>query len=157
MNLWTLLSMVTMQPHELPHLQRICHTDPIPRPNRVIYAALVYLFENEDLGGTGFYRYKDPELVWKAAAIMAEDPIKGLAFLQEKFPMFSEPACYMTESNDIAELHCTIPARFNRLIFYSGDVPHSGAITTPELLSSDFRRGRLTLNCFASVLPKQEG
>ena len=154
MNLWTFLSMVTMQPDELPNLQRICHTDPIPSPDRTIYAALVYLFENEDLGGTGFYRYKDRELVWKAAAIESGDAIKGLAFLQENFPTFREPARYMTGSNEIAELLCTIPARFNRMVFYAGDVPHSGAITAPELLSSDFRNGRLTLNCFASVLPK---
>ncbi len=154
MNLWALLSMVTMQTDELPNLQRICHTDPIPSPDRKIYAALVYLFENEGLGGTGFYRYKDRELVWKAAAIESEDSIKGLAFLQKKFPTFRKPARYMTGSNEIAELLCTIPARFNRMVFYSGDVPHSGAITAPELLSKDFRKGRLTLNIFADVLPK---
>ena len=151
---WTYLSMVTLQPHELANMQRLCHSDPHTSPERTIYAALVYLFENEDLGGTGFYRWTERELIQKATAIEHEDPNKGLAFLQEKFPTFRQPACYMTESNEIAELLCTIPARFNRLVFYSGDVPHSGAITAPELLSNDFRIGRLTLNCFASVLPK---
>ncbi len=153
MDLWTNLSMVTLRPDELSTKQRVCHSDPDKSPGRKNYAALVYLFENENLGGTGFYRWKDFELMQKAAAIEREDPDKCLAFLQEQFATYREPARYMTETNEIAELLCTIPARFNRLIFYSGDVPHSGAITAPELLSTDFRKGRLTLNCFASVLP----
>jgi hypothetical protein len=60
----------------------------------------------------------------------------------------------MTESNDVAELLCTVPARFNRFVFYSGDLPHSAAITAPDLLSDDPRKGRLTLNLFFSVLHK---
>jgi hypothetical protein len=33
-------------------------------------------------------------------------------------------------------------------------MPHSAAIATPELLSDDATKGRLTLNLFFSVLPK---
>jgi hypothetical protein len=154
MSLWTFLSMTTTQPDKLSHRQRICHTDPTSAAGRSCYAALVYLFENVSLGGTGFYRYREPELVRKAKAIEREDPGKGLAFLQEHFQTYRRPARYMTGSNEIAELLCTIPARFNRLVFYSGTVPHSAAITAPGLLSEDFRKGRLTLNVFADVLPK---
>ena len=147
------MSMVTLKPDELSNMQRLCHFDPNPSPDRTIYAALVYLFENENLGGTGFYRWREFDRVQEAIAIDAADHDKGLTYLQENFSTFRSPAQYMTGSNEIAELLCTIPARFNRLIFYSGSVPHSGAITAPELLSRDFRKGRLTLNCFASVLP----
>ena len=154
MKLWTFLSMVTKRPDELSALQRVCHTDPNPSPHRAIYAGLLYLFENEDLGGTGFYRYKEHELLQQAAAVVGHDPDKGLAILQENFPTYRKPACYMTGSNEIAELLCTIPARFNRLIFYSGGVPHSGDIAAPELLSRNIRKGRLTLNVFADALPK---
>jgi hypothetical protein len=59
----------------------------------------------------------------------------------------------MTGSNEIAELLYTVPPRFNRFVFYSGDMPHSAAIAAPELLSDDPRQGRLTLNLFFSVLP----
>lgn len=156
MRLWTFLSMATTRAEELSYLQRMCHTDPCSNPNRTCYAALVYLFENAGLGGTGFYRWREPELVLKAKAIERKDPGNSLAFLQEHFPTYREPACYMTGSNEIAELICTIPARFNRLVFYSGKVPHSAVITAPELLSEDCRKGRLTLNVFADVLPKQE-
>ncbi len=154
LDFWTYLSMVTTRPEKLSCLQRICHIDPEMNPSRAPYAALLYLFENQALGGTGFYRWKERELVQKAEAILLDHPDEGLVFLQEHFPTFCNPARYMTESNEIAELLCTIPARFNRLIFYSGDVPHSGAITAPELLSTDTQEGRLTLNIFASAIPK---
>lgn len=152
---WTYLSIVTLPPDELSYLQRICHTDPERSPGRASYAGLVYLFDNEALGGTSFFRWKEPRLVKEAEAIGLEDPGQALAYLQERCPTFRKPPCYMTGSNEIAELLCTIPPRFNRLVFYSGDVPHSGAITAPELLSGDVRKGRLTLNIYASVLPKQ--
>ena len=154
MKMWTVFSIVTLQPDELTTFQRLCHTDPVAGPGRMPYAALLYLFENEELGGTGFYRWREPELVMKATAFEREDSDKARAFLQEHFPTYREPARYMTESSEIAELVCTIPARFNRLIFYSGAVPHSAAITAPELLSNDIRAGRLTLNVFANVLPR---
>ena len=60
----------------------------------------------------------------------------------------------MTESSEIADLLCTLAPRFNRLVFYPGDIPHSGALTAPELLSDDPQKGRLMLNMFFSVVPK---
>lgn len=153
MRLSTLLSMATLQPGELSNLQRLCHTDPRSRVDRENFAALLYLFKNEELGGTAFYQWKEQELLQQATAIELEDPDAASAFLKEHFPTYSKLACYMTESTEIAELVEMIPARFNRLIFYSGDLPHSAYITSPELLSKDFAKGRLTLNCFASVRP----
>ena len=154
MSLWTFLSMVTTPANELSYLQRMCHIDPTTAPGRTCYAALIYLFDNEELGGTGFYRWRDPELVEQAKTAEREHPGKSLAFLREHFPTYREPPCYMTSSNEIAELLCTIPSRFNRMVFYSGNIPHSASITAPELLSEDYKQGRLTLNVFADVLPK---
>ncbi len=155
LKMWTFLSKVTLQPDELAIGQRRCHTDPNVGPDRKNYAALIYLFENEELGGTNFFHYlKKFELLKTVEAMDLEDPDKAMTVLLENFPTYRKPARYMTESNEIAELLCTIPARFNRLIFYSGQIPHSAAITAPELLSKDFRKGRLTLNIFADALPK---
>ena len=150
----TLLSMATLQPDELSNLQRLCHSDPRGRFDRRNFAGLVYLFENEELGGTGFYRWKEMELITQATALDLEDAQRALAFLQKHFPTYNAPACYMSGSNEIAELLVEVPARFNRFVFYSGDVPHSANISSPEHLSGDFRSGRLTLNCFASVRPR---
>lgn len=149
----SLLSMTTYQPDELSNLQRLCHTDPRTQPNRANYASLVYLFEDESLGGTGFYRWKQQDLLEQATALEQEDPEKALAFLKQHFPFFNEPAHYLTESNEAAELLEVVPAKFNRFVFYSGDVPHSAYIEHPEKLSKEFRKGRLTLNGFASVVP----
>lgn len=148
------LSMTTFQPHELSTFQRLCHIDPRTETDRRQYAALVYLHDNEKLGGTAFYRWKQPELIERALELEYRDPAAATAFLAEHSEVFRKPAQYLTGSNELVELIDVIPSRFNRLIFYSGEIPHSGHITSPELLSTDFRRGRLTLNCFANVFPR---
>jgi hypothetical protein len=153
-NFHTQFSLATLQPEEFTWIQRLCHTDPRLAPDRVNFAALLYLFDNPDMGGTGFYRWIDPDFWEEMAALQREDPDAGLDLLQEKFQMFRDQPCYMSESNEAAELLDRVPARFNRMVFYSGDLPHNASITHPELLSSDPAEGRLTLNCFVSALPK---
>jgi hypothetical protein len=87
-------------------------------------------------------------------ALQRDDPDAGLDRLRERYPMFCEPARYATESNEAVELLDRAPARFNRLVFYSGEVPHSAWIERPDLLTGDPRTGRLTLNWFLSALPR---
>jgi hypothetical protein len=150
----SLLSLLTLPPEKLTSMQRICHVDPNPDPGREKYAALIYLFNDERLGGTSFFRWKDETLVWKAVEMLRADPASGEEFVKQQFETFREPPRYMTESNEIAERLFTVPPQFNRFVFYSGAMPHTGAITAPELLTDDARTGRLTLNLFFSVLPK---
>lgn len=150
----TYLSMATRQPEELAPLQRLCHSDPRERADRRNFAGLVYLFDDERLGGTGFYRWKQREIIEQATAMEIEQPGSSLEFLQSHFDMYREAPRYMSGSNEVAELLLEVPARFNRFIFYSGDIPHSAHIPEPNLLSTDFSTGRLTLNCFASVRPR---
>ena len=149
----SMLAITSLQPQELSNLQRICHTDPRREADRVNYASVLYLFDSGDLGGTAFYRWRDRSLIEEATRLDLDDPVKALGYLQEHSAYFREPPCYMTGSNDIAERLTTIPAKFNRLLFYSGDVPHSACIENPGLLSDDPGTGRLTLNSFASALP----
>ncbi len=151
----TYLSMATRQPQQLAPLQRLCHSDPRESAERRNYAGLVYLFDNESLGGTGFYRWKERALIEQATALELAEPGSSLEFLQQHFDMYNAEPRYMSGSNEIAELLLEIPARFNRFIFYSGDLPHSAHIPQPDLLSTDFAKGRLTLNCFASVQPRR--
>jgi hypothetical protein len=150
----TYLSMATRQPQELAPLQQLPHSDPRANLERNNYAALVYLFNEEKLGGTGFYRWTNRELIERATALEMEQPGSSTSLLEKHLEMYRQPPQYMTGSNEVAELLLEVPARFNRLLFYSGDIPHSAHIPHPELLSADFAQGRLTLNCFASVRPK---
>lgn len=147
-------SLATLQPEDFTWIQRLCHTDPQLAPGRANFAALLYLFDQPEMGGTGFYRWKDPEFWRGMTERQRHDPAAGLEILQQKFRMFREPPCYMTQSNEAAELLDVVPARFNRFVFYSGSIPHSAHITRPELLSADPARGRLTLNCFVNALPR---
>jgi hypothetical protein len=149
----SMLSLTTLKPDELSNLQRLCHSDPPARQNRRNYAFVLYLFDNEQLGGTGFYRWKEKQAIVEATALEMKGPATALSFLKERFPTYRAAPCYMTESTEIAERLDLVEAKYNRLLFYSGDVPHSAQIFSPELLTNDVRSGRLTLNCFASVRP----
>ncbi len=121
LKLSSFLSMVTFRPDELSAVQRMCHTDPAPDPSRRPYAALLYLFENEELGGTSFFNYSEKyELLKEVEAIAREEPDKALEFLLENFPTFRKDASYMTESNEIAELLCTIPCALQSHDFLFG-------------------------------------
>ncbi len=150
----TQFSLATLQPEEFTLIQRLCHSDPRLADDRRNFAALLYLFDDPEMGGTGFYRWRDVEFWHEISELLRDDPNAGREILEERFRMFRDPPCYMTDSNEAAELLDVAPPRFNRLIFYSGDIPHSAFIKHPELLSPDPSVGRLTLNCFASVLPK---
>lgn len=150
------LALMTLMPDELSWIQRLCHTDPRTAPDRRNFASVLYLFDNPDMGGTGFYRWKDIEFWQQMSARQIEDPEAGLDTLQRRFQMFRDPPRYISESNEAAVLLDMVPARFNRLIFYPGDLPHSAYISTPELLSADPGKGRLTLNCFVSAIPKSQ-
>lgn len=153
-NFHTQFSLATVQPEDFTWIQRLCHSDPKLAPGRANFAALLYLFENPEMGGTGFYRWKDPEFWQEMTVLQRADPNAGLEVLQEKFQMFRNPPRYMTGSNEAAELLDVVPAKFNRFVFYSGEVPHSAHIDQPELLSPRPARGRLTLNCFVDGLPR---
>jgi len=154
MDFHTQYSLATLQPEEFTWVQQLCHSDPRLAPGRSNYAALLYLFENPEMGGTGFYQWKDPQFWQEMTIAQRDDPDAGIEILQQKFRMFHDPPCYMTESNEAADLLDVVPAKFNRFVFYSGDLPHSAFISQPELLSRDPRLGRLTLNCFVNALPK---
>lgn len=149
-----LLSLTTLQPENFSWIQRLPHTDWRRDPGRDNFALLVYLFDNPDLGGTGFYRYRDSKFWQSVMPRQMDDPDGGLSIVQTRYPMFTEPPTYPSESDEAVELLSMIPAKFNRMICYSGDVLHSAHIPDASLLKDDCMSGRLTLNSFAAVWPK---
>ena len=157
LELYTQYSIATLQPDEFSWIQALPHSDPQLAPGRANYAGLLYLFHDAALGGTGFYRWRDPDYWGRMTERQRDDPEAGLDELRARFELFRGPLAYPGDSNEVVERLALVPARWNRLICYSGDLPHSACIPEPALLSPEPRRGRLTLNCFASVWPKTDG
>ena len=148
------LSNISLRPQELSAYHRVCHTDPQMSPGHQTFAGITYLFAEPELGGTAFYRWRAQDIAVRAYQLAAQDNDAALRYLAEHSAAFRKAPEYMTSSNEIAELLTAVPAKFNRMIFYSGGIPHSAHITRPELLSSDPTKGRLTLNFFAAVRPR---
>lgn len=138
------LSLATLQPAQLRPLQQLCHRDRLgTSAGEGVAACVLYLFDRPALGGTSFYRprraLEDIEADFRRWNGMAAE-----AFTQE---LGARPA-YLTSSNAHFELVCTVPAAYNRAVFYDGSQFHSSHITQPEGLSADPALGRLTLNGF---------
>lgn len=138
------LALVTRREDELQPQQTIPHMDPLRMaPGQCALASVLYLFQDESLGGTSFFRPRvDPQrlhaLFDDAARLDAE------AFSARH----GIPRAYFAASDPWFERVLTVPPRWNRLIVYSGTIFHSGDIPHPDRLSADPRRGRLTLNGF---------
>ncbi|MCX7217968.1 MAG: DUF6445 family protein [Burkholderiales bacterium] len=138
------LSMATLATQQLHPLQRLCHRDADVFPSGVsIGASVLYLFKDPALGGTSFYSPKK-----------SLDELRHLMKLantvsnEELTRIINTAPSYMTKSNAYFDQVCTVPAAWNRAIFYSGTIFHAAQIDRPELLNTDPAKGRLTLNGF---------
>ena len=138
------LSLVTLRPEELLPGQRLPHRDFTGLPAGEGAGAMVlYLFKDERFGGTSFFRPKVP--VHEITALI--DDLKRRELAGET-TVSDETPTYAIASSRHFEKVLTIAPRYNRAIFYSGDVFHSGDIHMPELMVNDPRTGRLTVNAF---------
>jgi hypothetical protein len=138
------LALVTVPPHLLSARQALCHRDSVGLdPRHSIQASVLYLFGDAGMGGTSFYQATVPE---REVALLFHDAstLPGEAFAQ-KYAL--EPG-YMIDSNRYFTKVASVPAKWNRLIFYDGSLLHSGDIGAPEKLSDDPAVGRLTFNGF---------
>lgn len=140
----TRMAMVTLAPEQLQARQWICHRDSAwVEAQHCISASVLYLFDDASLGGTNFYTPKKPmpeieHFVHDASTLSNE------AFLL-KHPI--TPGYYVGP-DDYFELAGSVPAKFNRMIFYDGRVFHCGDIRHPEKMHTHPASGRLTMNGF---------
>ncbi len=143
------LSMVTLAPAELAPLQRVCHRDRLAREaGERIVAAVLYLFHDDALGGTSFFRPRQtPEQI---EALMQR---LAAASDAEADALLGAERAYLTQDNAYFERSATIAARWNRAIFYDGYQFHGSHIDQPLRLCDDPRQGRLTLNLFLRCPP----
>ena len=137
-------ALVTLPPRELRPFQTICHVDRLDAgAQQSIQACVLYLFADASLGGTSFYVPARPapdieRLFADANAMPTEQFTQRHGIAQG----------YLTGSNAYFRRVGGVEAKFNRLVFYDGAMLHSGDIHSPERLSADPRKGRLTLNGF---------
>lgn len=138
------LSLATRSAEQLVPRQWLCHVDRLDvEPGQNIAASVLYLFKDPALGGTAFYRPRRP-----AAEIGALVQASASLPPAEFSARYGLAPGYMTRDNDWFGRVAAVPARFNRLIFYPGNVFHSADIERPDLLHDDPARGRLTMNGF---------
>ncbi len=138
------LSMVTQPPAALQARQSIPHRDSQGLDeNECICASVLYLFDRPSLGGTSFFVTRKSLL--ETSLLVHDSSTMNAADFATRHGI---PAGYFTASNAYFECVGTVPAQWNRMIFYDGNIFHSGSITAPDELCDDPRTGRLTLNGF---------
>lgn len=137
-------SMVTLAPEELRPAQWICHQDPPTEdPSLSQQACVLYLFHDDSFGGTSFY--EATRSFAETSQLFADAGAMTAAQFTEHYGI--QPS-YLCDSNAYFTRTATVPARWNRAIFYSGALLHSGQIEAPERLTADPATGRLTVNFF---------
>jgi Family of unknown function (DUF6445) len=144
LNMHCRLSMATLSPRQLRPYQWLCHRDGLQLdPRQSIQASVLYLFKDTGLGGTGFYQAIHPaqetDRLFHDARILSSTVFAGKYSIKPGYMLHSNP--YFTRVG-------SVPARWNRMIFYDGAMLHSADIIAPEKLSHDPLVGRLTLNGF---------
>jgi hypothetical protein len=138
------LSLATLPVAALRPRQWFCHVDNfLLPPHESMPASVLYLYKDENLGGTGFYvrAQPDPQV---DAMLESADTLSPEAFTQQTG---LRPG-YLCESNAWFRRIGGVQSKWNRLIFYDGGMLHSAEIAHPERLSADPAAGRLTLNGF---------
>src|SRR5258706_863495 len=144
LRMYSRLAMVTFAPASLEPRQWICHRDRFDLPSQeCVGASVLYLFHDAGLGGTNFFVPK--RSAFETDVLVHESGTIGRDAFARKYDI--APG-YLTESNDWFEKVCSVPAQWNRMIFYDGSRFHCSHIPSPARLSADPRVGRLTLNGF---------
>jgi hypothetical protein len=138
------LSMVTLPPAALEPRQWQCHRDRVSTEPGILFAASVlYLFRNPALGGTSFYRPRRAQR--ETEQMLADSQLLDAAAFSARHGVLPG---YMAGSNDWFERIASVPAAWNRAIFYDGGLFHSADVGMPGSLAADPLQGRLTLNGF---------
>ncbi len=139
-------SLVTTPREALVPMQRLPHVDGTD-PQQI--AMMLYLHRTGH-GGTAFFRHRSTGL----AALTAETYPRYAAAVQAEYGRTGmPPAAYPTDGAPHFERIHVAEGRFNRAVFYRGNLLHSGVIDNDAPLSADPREGRLTINAFFRPAP----
>ncbi|UXH78909.1 DUF6445 family protein [Roseateles amylovorans] len=135
-----MFSLTTVAPASLGPLQRTPHFDS-STPHHM--AALLYLCGAEH-GGTGFYRH----IATGLQQITPQTKDRYAQAYRAEIERRPPPPRYFDDSDQHFQFLGMVPARFNRLVVYSGGLLHTACINPGMSIRDDPRRGRLTVNTF---------
>ena len=127
---------------QLRPMQMLPHID-TPQSNQ--FAVVHYLCAKEH-GGTTFYQHKET-----GYQTITQDRLYHYAKQVKKEAIANQihkTPCYMNGSNKLFEQLYSIEARMNRAIIYPSNLLHSGNINVDLGLSSEPKKGRLTIGSF---------
>jgi hypothetical protein len=145
LRMYSRLALATRRAEQLEPRQWICHRDRLDTdPAHCVLASVLYLFRDEQLGGTGFFAPRRDE---HATALLIHE--SGTLAPDTFARKYGVVPGYQTASSAWFEKTGAIAPRWNRLIFYDGGaVFHGSDIARPERLDADPHHGRLTWNGF---------
>jgi hypothetical protein len=138
------LAIATRPAEALQPFQTIPHVDRLPMaPGQAVMASVLYLFRDEGLGGTSFYRPREEAA--RLASLFEDAARLDVAEFGERHGV---ARAYPGGTNAWFEHVLSVPPRWNRLVVYPGTVFHSSHIPDPARLRADPGAGRLTFNGF---------
>ena len=139
------LAISDQKPQHLRPMQMLPHFD----TTNINQLAVVHYLCDTEHGGTSFYRHRSSLF----EAITAERLV-GYAKQLKKEAMANQihlTPCYMKGSNNMFEQIFSVEAKMNRAIIYPSNALHSGNINPALGLSSEPRKGRLTIGSFIEL------
>lgn len=138
-------SISTTPPSQLRPIQMLPHFDTTENNQ----FALVHYLCGAEHGGTSFYRHKQTnyERITKIRFLQYTTLLKHQAKAEN---LHLAPAYISNDSSLFERIH-GVEARKNRMIIYPSNLLHSGNIQPQQGLSSDPRKGRLTISSFISI------
>ncbi len=139
------LAIVDTPEEQLRPMQMLPHID-TPEKNQL---AIVHYLCDKEHGGTTFYRHKATgyEMITQERLYRYASQVKQEAIANQ----IHKNPCYMSGSNTLFEQVYAVDACINRAIIYPSNLLHSGNINTALGLSSDPKKGRLTIGSFISL------
>ncbi|NJC34141.1 hypothetical protein GGR88_001615 [Sphingomonas jejuensis] len=136
------LSLVTLPPDTLVPAQRVPHVD----THHPLQFAILHYLCGEEFGGTAFFRHRATGF-----ETLAPDRQDLFDTAQADEQRGHPPEGYRVGSDRWFEEIGRVDAAFNRVAVYRSRLLHSGVIASPERLSADPARGRLTANIFLTL------
>jgi hypothetical protein len=142
-------SMMSLKSEQLRPAHCLCHRDVGGPPGTMKAASVLYLFKDESLGGTSFYVPKKSED--ETAELVHDSLNMSPQDFEAKYVIEQR---YMQGSNQYFEQIGAVAAKWNRIVFYDGNIYHNADIVAEKKLVTDPRLGRLTINGFFSCTTK---